>query len=80
MQMQMLCSVCRETFKLYHVKRKPCVNMDQKRRRVLWAKAHLKWTVSSVLWTDGSKFDILDGNHGYCVLRAKVEGDLAACF
>ncbi len=56
------------------------MNMDQKRRRVLWAEAHLKWTVSSVLWTDESKFDILDGNHGYCVLRAKVEGDLAACY
>ncbi len=26
-------------------KRKPYVNMVQKRRRVLWAKAHLKWTV-----------------------------------
>ncbi len=76
----MLCSVCRETFKLYHVKRKPCVNMDQKRRRVLWAEAHLKWTVSSVLWTDESKFDILVGNHRRCVLRAKEERDLAACY
>ncbi len=40
--------------------------MVQKRRRVLWAKAHLKWTVlkwKSVLWPDESKFDILFGNH-----------------
>ncbi len=62
--------------KLYHAKRKPYVNMVQKRRRVLWAKAHLKWTVSkwkSVLWSDESKFDILVGNHGRCVLRAKEE-------
>ncbi len=62
-------------------KRKPYVNMVQKRRRVLWAKAHLKWTVSkwkSVLWSE-SKFDILVGNHGRCVLRAKEEGDLPAC-
>ncbi len=47
--------------------------------RVLWAKAHLKWTVSkwkSVLWSDESKFDILVGNHRRCVLRAKEEGDL----
>ncbi len=29
--------------KLYHAKRKPYVNMVQKRRRVLWAKARLKW-------------------------------------
>ncbi len=32
--------------KLYHAKRKPYVNMVQKRRRVLWAKTHLKFTVS----------------------------------
>ncbi len=46
--------------------------MVQKRRHVLWAKAHLKWTVSkwkSVLWSDESKFDFLIGNHG--ILQAK---------
>ncbi len=64
-------------------KRKPYVNMVQKRRRVLWAKAHLKWAVSkwkSVLWSDESKFDILVGNHRRHVLRAKEEGDLPACY
>ncbi len=64
-------------------KRKPYVNMVQKRSRVLWAKAHLKWTVSkwkSVLLSDESKFDILVGNHGHRVLRAKEEGDLPACY
>ncbi len=57
--------------------------MVQKRHHVLWAKAHLKWTVSkwkSVLWSDESKFDILVENHGRCVLRAKEEGDLPACY
>ncbi len=57
--------------------------MVQKRCRVLWAKAHLKWTVSkwkSVLWSDESKFDILVGNHGRRVLRAKEEGDLPVCY
>ncbi len=52
------------------------------RRFLNWAKAHLKWTVSkwkSVLWSDESKFDILVGNHGRRVLRAKEEGDLPAC-
>ncbi len=39
-------AICRCQLKLYHAKRKPYVNMVQKRRRVLWAKAHLKWTVS----------------------------------
>ncbi len=74
-------AICRCQLKLYHAKRKPYVNMVQKHRRVLWAKAHLKWTVSkwkSVLWSDESKFDILVGNHGRCVLQAKEEGDLPA--
>ncbi len=37
-----------------------------------------KW--KHVLWSDESKFDILVGNHGHCVLRAKEEGDLPACY
>ncbi len=76
-------AICRCQLKLYHAKRKTFVNMVQKCRRVLWAKAHLKWTVSkwkSVLWSDESKFDILVGNHGCRVLRAKEEGDLPECY
>ncbi len=59
------------------------MNMVQKRCRVLWAKAHLKWTVSkwkSVLWLDELKFDIPVGNHRRRVLRAKEEEDLPACY
>ncbi len=69
--------------KLYHAKSKTYVNMVQKRRRVLWAKANLKWTIlkwKSVLWPDKSKFEILVGNHGCCILWAKEEGDLPACY
>ncbi len=36
------CVICRCQLKLYHAKRKPYVNMVQKRLRVLWVKAHLK--------------------------------------
>ncbi len=57
--------------------------MVQKHCSALWDKAHLKRTVSkwkSVLWSDESKFDILVGNHGRCVLRTKEEGDLPACY
>ncbi len=32
-------AICRCQLKLYHATRKPYVNMVQKRRRVLWAKA-----------------------------------------
>ncbi len=55
-------AICRCQLKLYQAKRKPYVNMVQKRRRVLWAKAHLKWTVSkweSVLWSDESNLIFL---------------------
>ncbi len=71
-------AICRCQLKLYHAKRKPYVNIVQKHRCVLCPKAHLKWTVSkwkSVLWSDESKFDILVGNHGCRVLRAKEEGN-----
>ncbi len=76
------CAFCRCQLNLYHAKRKPYVNIVQKRRHILWAKAHLKWTVSKwkrVLWSDESKLDILVENHGRRVLRAKEEGDLPAC-
>ncbi len=61
----------------------PGGTLVQKRHCFLRAKAHLKWTVSkwkSVLWSDEYKFDILVGNHGRCVLQAKEEGDLPACY
>ncbi len=76
-------AICRCQVKLYHAKRKPYVNMVQKHCRVLWVKAHLKWTVSkwkSVLWSDEFKFDILVGNRRCRVLRAKEEEDLPACY
>ncbi len=77
------CAIYRCQLKLHHEKSNPYVSMVQKCSRVLWAKAHLKWTVSkwkSVLWSDESKFDILVGNHGRCVLQAKKEGDLPVCY
>ncbi len=76
-------AICRCQLKLYHVKRKPYVNMVLKRSRVLWAKAHLKWSVSkwkSVLWSGESTFDIPVGNNRHRVFRAKEEGDLLACY
>ncbi len=76
-------AICKCQLKLYHTKRKPYVNIAQKHSRVMWAKVHFKLTVSkwkSVLWSDESKFDILVGNHRCCVLRAKEEGDLPACY
>ncbi len=59
------------------------MSMVQKGHRVLWAKAHLKWTVSkwkSVLWSDEYKFDIFAGNYRLIILRAKEEGDFPACY
>ncbi len=56
--------------------------MVQKHCCDLWAKAHLKLTVSKwkiVLWSDVSRFDILVINYGRRVLRPEEEGDLPAC-
>ncbi|KAK3557269.1 hypothetical protein QTP70_026265, partial [Hemibagrus guttatus] len=39
-------AIRRRRLKLYRSKKKPYLNMIQKRRRFLWAKAHLKWTVA----------------------------------
>ncbi len=74
-------AICRCQLKLYHAKRNPYVNMVQKFCRVLWTKAHLKWTVSK--WKsvpDESKLDILFGNNLHHVLWAKEEGDLPVCY
>ncbi len=44
-----------------------------------WFKMNVsKW--KSVLWSDEPKFDILVGNHGRRVLRAKEKGDLPAYY
>ncbi len=60
-------AICRCQLKLYRSKKKPYLNMIQKCRCFLWAKAHLKWTVAkwkTVLWSDESKFEVLFGKLG----------------
>uniref|UniRef100_A0A8C1XNY3 Tc1-like transposase DDE domain-containing protein n=1 Tax=Cyprinus carpio TaxID=7962 RepID=A0A8C1XNY3_CYPCA len=69
--------------KLYRLKKKPYLNMIQKRRRFLWAKAHLKWTVAkwkTVLWSDESKFEVLFGKLGRHVIRTKEDKDNPSCY
>ncbi len=69
--------------KLYRSKKKPYLNMIQKRRRFLWAKAHLKWTVAkwkTVLWSDESKFEVLFGKLGRNVIRTKEDKDNPSCY
>ncbi len=69
--------------KLYRSKKKPYLNMIQKRRRFLWAKAHLKWTVAkwkTVLWSDESKFEVLFGKPGRHVIRTKEDKDNPSCY
>ncbi|KAK3510745.1 hypothetical protein QTP70_021334 [Hemibagrus guttatus] len=69
--------------KLYRSKKKPYLNMIQKRRRFLWAKAHLKWTVAkwkTVLWSDESKFEVLFGKLGRHVIRTKEDKDNPSCY
>uniref|UniRef100_A0A9J8CC98 Transposase Tc1-like domain-containing protein n=1 Tax=Cyprinus carpio carpio TaxID=630221 RepID=A0A9J8CC98_CYPCA len=69
--------------KLYKSKKKPYLNMIQKHRRFLWAKAHLKWTVAkwkTVLWSDESKFEVLFGKLGCHVIRTKEDKDNSSCY
>ncbi len=69
--------------KLYRSKKKPYLNMIQKRRRFLRAKAHLKWTVAkwkTVLWSDESKFEVLFGKLGRHVIRTKEDKDNPSCY
>ncbi len=69
--------------KLYRSKKKPYLNMIQKRRCFLWAKAHLKWTVAkwkTVLWSDESKFEVLFGKQGRHVIRTKEDKDNPSCY
>ncbi|KAK3553990.1 hypothetical protein QTP70_019031 [Hemibagrus guttatus] len=69
--------------KLYRSKNKPYLNMIQKRRCFLWAKAHLKWTVAkwkTVLWSDESKFEVLFGKLGRHVIRTKEDKDNPSCY
>ncbi len=69
--------------KLYRSKKKPYLNRIQKRRRFLWAKAHLKWTVAkwkTVLWSDESKFEVLFGKLGRHVIRTKEDKDNPSCY
>ncbi|KAK3547521.1 hypothetical protein QTP86_021499 [Hemibagrus guttatus] len=69
--------------KLYRSKKKPYLNMIQKRRCFLWAKAHLKWTVAkwkTVLWSDESKFEVFLGKLGRHVIRTKEDKDNPSCY
>ncbi len=69
--------------KLYRSKKKPYLNMIQKCRRFLWAKAHLNWTVAkwkTVLWSDESKFEVLFGKLGRHVIRTKEDKDNPSCY
>ncbi len=69
--------------KLYRSKKKPYLNMIQKRRRFLWAKAHLKWTLAkwkTVLRSDKSKFEVLFGKLGRHVIRTKEDKDNPSCY
>ncbi len=69
--------------KLYCAKRKPYVNSVQKRRRLLWARRHLGWTITQwkrVLWSDESVFQVFFGRNGRRVLRTKEENDHPDCY
>ncbi len=70
--------------KLYRSKKKPYLNMIQKRSRFLWAKAHLKWTVAK--WKNCSvvrRIKIWSSfwkNWDAHVIRTKEDKDNPSCY
>ncbi len=67
------CAICRCQLNLMQ---KGSLMWPWSRSTVMSCGTVSKW--KSILWPDESKFDILVGNHGRHVLRAKEEGDLPA--
>ncbi len=63
-------AICRCQRKLYHAKRKPYVNIVPSCPVGQGSFKMDCFKVKSVPWSDESRFDILVGNHGCCVLRA----------
>ena len=77
------CDIYTCKLKFYNAKQKPYINNIQKWRRLFWAQAHLRWTDAkwkSVLLSEESTIQIVFGNHGRCVVRAKEEKDHTDCY
>lgn len=75
--------ICKCRLKLYYAKPKPFINNIEKRRRLRWARAHLRWTDvkwKSVLWSDESTFHFFFGKCGRRVLRTKEEKNQPDCY
>jgi biotin operon repressor len=76
-------SIRKCNLKLYYAQRKPFVNNLQKRRRLIWARAHIGWSQTQwkrVLWSDESSFQIIYGNNRRKVLRTKDEKNNPVCY
>ncbi|MBN3285256.1 TC1A transposase, partial [Polyodon spathula] len=62
--------------------KKPLLRVQNKRRRLAWAKKHRNWTFEewkSILWTEESKFEISGSNHRVFVRRREGERMSSAC-
>lgn len=70
------CAVRKCRIKPHHAKKRPHVNMIQKCHHLLLRPEDWKWAEAkrkTVLWSDTSKFEILFGDYGGCILRTKDE-------
>ncbi|KAI5086767.1 F-box only protein 36, partial [Silurus meridionalis] len=70
-------AIRRRRLKLYRSKKKPSLNMIQKLRCFLRAKADGKW--KTVLWSDESKSEVLFGKLGRHVIQTKEDKDNPSC-
>ena len=58
------------------------VQLNNKKKRIVWAKKHKDWTLDqwkSVLWSDESKFEIFGSNRRVIMRHREGERVVSAC-
>lgn len=66
----------------YKAKRKPLLSGKQMKNRMVWARAHQKWSLeqwSTVIWSDESRFEVSVGDSRSRVIRTKSEAYRTDC-
>lgn len=63
-------------------RKKPLLNIEQRRKRLVWAKEHIEWTEEqwkTVLWSDESKINLFGNDGNQFVWRRRGESNNVQC-
>jgi transposase len=74
--------LCKAGLKARIPRKKPLLNLTQRKKRVQWAKAHLNWSQEQwnrVLWSDESKISLFSSDGIHYVRRRSGEEFLPQC-